>query len=45
MYGAVCLPNELYTDILQMKVDGDKSASTTPLAADEKETAPSPSKK
>lgn len=45
MFGGVALPNSLYKDILQMKVDGDASATTTPVEPGETETTPSPSKK
>ena len=45
MFGLVALPNELYKDMLQMKVDGDKGVTTTPLAPGETETMPAPSKK
>jgi hypothetical protein len=45
MFGLVALPNELYKDILQLKVDGDAGATTTPLAPGESETVPSASKK
>lgn len=36
----ICLPNALYKDILQMKLEGDAAATTTPLGPGEKETAP-----
>jgi len=44
-FGLVALPNQLYKDILQMKVDGDSTATTTPLGSDETETTPSRSKR
>jgi hypothetical protein len=44
-FGMVALPNELYKDILQQKVNGNAGATTTPLGADESETVPTASKR